>query len=252
MLQSFLDKFIEKKMWLAIILPLWVLAGFTLAQVIGGVIISALSAVGVDLQVVNQTVLNTVVGAFVYILSLTIVIGLPWLIKKNRTTKEDLGLQRWPAWLDLLLAPAGFIVYMILSAIFVFLAMQFLPFVDFEQVQDTGYSQLSQQMEVLLAFLMLVVIAPVAEEILFRGYLLGKLRQHVPIWLAILLTSLLFAALHGAWNVGIDVFALSIVLCLLRVVSKSLWPSILLHMMKNGVAFYLLFINPTLLGTLGG
>ena len=99
---------------------------------------------------------------------------------------------------------------------------------------------------------MLVIIAPVAEELLFRGYLLGKLRKHAPLWVAILVTSVIFGAIHLAWNVGIDVFALSIVLCVVRVVSGSLWPSIMLHMLKNGLAFYLLFINPTVLSTLGG
>jgi membrane protease YdiL (CAAX protease family) len=251
MLQNFSRKFIEKKMWLGIVLPLWVLAGFVLAQVVVTIIIGALTSVGVNLEGINPAVLNTVAGGVIYALSLLLVIGLPWLVKKYRTSKEDLGLQRGPEWIELLLAPAGFIVYLLLSAVFVFLAMQFLPFVDFEQVQDTGYSQIALQYEFILALIMLVCIAPIAEEILFRGYLFGKLRAHVPVWLAVLISSLLFAAVHGAWNVGIDVFALGIVLCLLRVVSGSLWPSIILHMMKNGLAFYLLFINPTLLGTLG-
>jgi membrane protease YdiL (CAAX protease family) len=251
MLQNFSHKFKEKKMWLGILLPLWVLAGFVLAQVLVTVSVELLSTAGVNFEGVNSAVLNTVAGGIIYAISLLLVIGLPWWIKKNRTSKEELGLSRGPKWVELLLAPAGFIVYILLSALLVFLAMQFLPFIDFEQVQDTGYSQLYQQFEFILALIMLVFIAPIAEEVLFRGYLLGKLRAHVPVWLAILLTSVLFAIVHGAWNVGIDVFALSIVLCLLRVVSGSLWPSIILHMMKNGLAFYLLFINPTLLGTLG-
>jgi membrane protease YdiL (CAAX protease family) len=251
MLQNFSRKFKEKKMWLGILLPLWVLAGFVLAQVLVTVSVELLSTAGVNFEGVNSAVLNTVAGGIIYAISLLLVIGLPWWIKKNRTSKEELGLSRGPKWVELLLAPAGFIVYILLSALLVFLAMQFLPFIDFEQVQDTGYSQLYQQFEFILALIMLVFIAPIAEEVLFRGYLLGKLRAHVPVWLAILLTSVLFAIVHGAWNVGIDVFALSIVLCLLRVVSGSLWPSIILHMMKNGLAFYLLFINPTLLGTLG-
>lgn len=252
MWQNFSRKFVEKKMWTGIVLPLWVLAGFVLAQVIVTAVIGALTSAGVSFDAINQSVLNTVAGGVIYAISLLLVIGLPWLIKKNRTSKEDLGLNRGPEWTELLLAPAGFFVYILLSALLVFLAMQFLPFINFDQVQDTGYSQLYQRFEFILALVMLVFIAPIAEEILFRGYLFGKLRAHVPVWLAILLTSVLFAIVHGAWNVGIDVFALSIVLCLLRVVSGSLWPSIILHMMKNGLAFYLLFINPTLLGTLGG
>lgn len=154
--------------------------------------------------------------------------------------------------MDILITPLGFIAYMILSALLLAFAQQFMTFIDFDQPQDVGFDQIGQQYEYILAFLTLVVVAPVAEEILFRGYLLGKLRKYTPLWIAILITSLLFGLVHFAWNVGIDTFALSIVLCLLTVWSKSLWPAILLHMLKNFVAFYFLFINPNLLTTLGG
>lgn len=251
MLQSFFHKIIEKKLWLVLVLPVWVAACFILSQAVITVVIGIFGAVGVNLAAANQATLTTVLGGIIYLLTLVMALGLPWLIKKNKTTKAELGLTRLPEWLDLLLAPAGFFVYILLSALLTFLAAM-LPFFDVDQVQDTGFSQISQQYEFVLAFIMLVIIAPVAEEILFRGYLFGKLRQHVPIWAAILVTSLLFAIVHGAWNVGVDVFALSIILCLLRVISKSLWPSILLHMLKNSVAFYFLFINPSVLGTLGG
>ena len=81
---------------------------------------------------------------------------------------------------------------------------------------------------------------------------MGKLRKSMPVWAAIIITSLLFALVHFQWNVALDTFALSIVLCLLRLVTKSLWAPILLHAMKNGLAFYLLFINPSLISTIGG
>lgn len=252
MWQNFSRKFVEKKAWMGIVLPVWVFISFIGVQLLVGAIVAALVDLGVPLAETNEAIFSAVIGAVVYVLTITLVIGLPWLVRGYRTSREDLGLATLPRWLDLLLAPAGFIVYLILSALLILLATQVLTFVDFDQVQETGFNQLSQQFEYVLAFLALVVVAPVAEEILFRGYLFGKLRKHVPLWIAILITSLLFALAHGAWNVGIDVFALSIVLCLLRVVSRSLWPSILLHMIKNGLAFYLLFINPTLLGTLGG
>ncbi|MFZ3009659.1 MAG: type II CAAX endopeptidase family protein [Candidatus Microsaccharimonas sp.] len=236
---------------MAIVLPLWVLASFVLVQVVLYLVTLGLHAVGVSFQSANENVLNAVFGAIVYVLTIAMVIGLPWLIKKYKTSREDIGLSRLPSWLDILLAPVGFIIYLIVSAIFILIASQ-LSFINLDQVQDTGFSQLGQGYEYLVAFMMLVVIAPVAEEVLFRGFLLGKLRKYVPIWAAILITSLLFAFVHGAVNIGIDVFALSIVLCLLRLVSGTIWPSILLHMLKNSIAFYLLFINPTLLTTLGG
>jgi hypothetical protein len=72
------------------------------------------------------------------------------------------------------------------------------------------------------------------------------------VWAAIIITSLLFGAVHGQWNVAIDVFVLSLVLCSLREVTGNIWAGVLLHMLKNGLAFYLLFINPSLLHTIGG
>lgn len=252
MWQNFLRKPVGGKPWLGLVLPLWVLAGFVLAQVLVGLLLTGLRSIGVPFQLVNQSLLSTAVAAVIYLLSIGLVIGLPWLIKKYPTSKEELGLTRLPSWTDIFLAPAGFFVYLLLSATLTYLAMQYLTFINFDQVQSTGFEQLSQRFEYIAAFIALVIIAPFAEEVLFRGYLLGKLRKHVPLWVAILITSLLFGAVHMAWNVGIDVFALSIVLCLLRVTSKSLWPSILLHMLKNGLAFYFLFINPLLLTTMGG
>ena len=210
-----------------------------------------LSWMGVSFIAVNDALLNTLFMALIYTLTLVMTVGLPWLALRSRTTKEDLGLTRYPSWLDLLLAPSSFIVYALVSSLLLALAASLLPFVDIDQVQDVGFSQLTTGYELLLAFIALVIVAPVAEEVLFRGYLFGKLKKHVPVWVAVLMTSLLFGIVHGAWNVGIDTFVLGIMLCLLRIISGSLWPSILLHMIKNGLAFYLLFINPSLLSTLG-
>lgn len=240
-----------RKVWFAIGLPLWVFLGFMLAQALIIAGLEVLRLLGVDFAEANSAVFNTVAAGLIYGLSLLIVVGVPWLVKKRVTTREEVGLQGLPRWLDLLWAPAGAIAYIILTTLVTAVGMALLPFVDFEQVQDTGYNTIALQYEYVLAFFMLVIIAPVAEEILFRGYLLGKLRKYAPLWVAIIVTSLVFAVVHFAWNVGLDVFALSIVLCLLRVLSGSLWPSILLHMMKNGVAFYFLFINPSILSTLG-
>lgn len=238
------------KILYALGLPIWVFVGFMLAQVLLVLAIDGLNSLGVPLAAINVTLLNTVGGALIYGLAIFIVIGVPWLIRRRGTTKKELGLQRLPEWLDLLWAPAGFIVYLVLTVAITWLGGLLFTFVDFEQTQDTGFTGLSSQLEYILAFVSLVIVAPFAEEVLFRGYLLGKLRKIVPIWLAILITSLLFAFVHGQWNVGLDVFALSIVLCLLRVYTGSLWASIVLHMLKNGIAFYFLFINPVLLSTL--
>jgi len=200
---------------------------------------------------VSATVLNTIVAAAIYVVTLALVLGIPWLVQRRRTSKEDLGISRFPSWFDIGLAPVGFVVYYIFSIVLVYVASQVIPALDMQQTQNVGFSNLTERYEVVLAFLTLVIIAPIAEELLFRGYLYGKLRKSVPMWLAILMTSTLFAIVHGQWNVAIDVFALSLVMFGLREITGSIWAGVILHTMKNALAFYLLFINPTLLATIG-
>ncbi len=235
-----------------IALPLWVYIGFEISKAVLIGFIYLLKWMQVPLGLLNSAVLETAAAALVYVFSIAIVVGVPWLIKKYKTSKEDIGLTRLPSWMDILLAPAGFAVYFLCSAVLVYAIGAIFPGFNLNEAQDTGFTGISRSYEYMLAFATLVVIAPIAEETLFRGYLYGKLRKIVPVWVAIPVVSALFGFVHGQWNVAIDVFALSVILCILREVTGSIWAGILLHMLKNGLAFYLLFINPVLLRTIGG
>jgi membrane protease YdiL (CAAX protease family) len=239
------------KLYSVLALSAWLVISFYIAQVILLGIIWLLKVSNVPIGSVNSSVINTIASALVYIITLVLVGIVPMYIKKQRTNRDEVGLNRLPSWTDILITPAGLIIYLILSSILMLLATHFLTWVDFNQAQDTGFNHLNYSYEYILAFITLVVLAPVAEEILFRGYLYGKLKKIIPFWAAILITSAIFGAIHGAWDLAIDTFALSVVLCLLRETTGSLCASILLHMTKNGIAFYILFINPLLLTTLG-
>ena len=243
--------FLKKTAW-ALGITVWVLFAFALAQALLYAVLYGLQHLGVSFGWVNDTLLNTIYSAVVYLLTIALVVGVPALLHKKKTTLRELGLSQMPRWVDLLWVPAGIIAYLILTSIITAIAKYALPFVDYTQAQDTGFVGLSSHFQYFLAFFTLVIVAPMAEEIIFRGYLFGKLRRFIPTVLAALLTSAAFGLAHLQWNVGLDVFALSLVLCLLRAGTGSLWPSILLHMTKNMVAFYFLFINTSLLSTLGG
>ena len=235
-----------------IALPVWVFVSFVLANIIIAIGLILLKQANIYTPDASDAMFNTIVATLVYVLTLSITMGVPWLIRRRITSKTDLGLTRLPTWMDILLAPAGAVVYLILSGILVTLFSASFPQVDLQQAQDVGFENLVGRSQYLLAFITLVILAPLAEETLFRVYLYGKLRKSAPVWLAILTTSALFGLAHGQWNVGLDTFALSFILCSLREVTGSIWAGVLLHMMKNGLAFYLLFVNPSLLSTLGG
>jgi membrane protease YdiL (CAAX protease family) len=232
-------------------LPLWIFVAFSVAQLIVFGVILALNRLGIYTPSEEDAVFSTVYAAVVYAFTLLLTIGVPYLLKR-RTTRVDVGLTRLPSWMDIILTPAGAVIYLVVSGTFSAIAMGLFPGLDLNQAQDVGFKTITMQYQYVLAFLTLIVVAPLAEEILFRGYLYGKLRKHVPLWLAVLVTSALFGAVHGQWNVAIDTFALSLVLCALRETTGSIWAGVLLHMLKNGIAFYFLFINPSFLSTLGG
>lgn len=239
-------------LWRSLALIVWVIVGFVLASLIVLLGAEVLMLLGVPLGTLNESVLNAATAGLVYTLSAALVIGLPQVLRRLRTNRAELGLTRLPSWQDIALAPAAFVVYMVATTIVTGIISQVVPGFDINEAQDIGFANLTLRYEYILAFLTLVVLAPIAEELLFRGYLYGKLRRWVSIWLAAVMTSVVFGIVHGQWNVGVDVFVLSLVMCGLREMTGSIWAGILLHMLKNGLAFYLLFINPTLLNTIGG
>ena len=163
--------------------------------------------------------------------------------------RDDLGLRGTPTWTDIGLAPVGFIISTLLAAGLVAIFNLF-PWFDAEQTQEVGFSVYLAGIDRVVAFIILIVVAPIAEELIFRGWLYGKLRpmlsarmsDRASMLISIFLVSLLFGIVHLQWNVGVNVFAMSIVLCGLREITGTVYAGILTHMIKNGVAFYLLYI----------
>lgn len=98
----------------------------------------------------------------------------------------------------------------------------------------TQYSSVS--LGVLLAFLA-VVVAPLVEELIFRGLFQSMLRSYLggP-WPAIVLTSVLFAAVHGNPTHWPALFMLSMGLGYAYEESGSVLRSIFMHAMFNGVS----------------
>lgn len=227
-----------------------VVGAFYGVQVLLAGVLWLLNLVGVPFMVINEALLQAVLTGVIYALSLALVIWLPWQLRRSKTTRKMLGIQRLPSWLEVGVSPLVFIGYMICSGIAVYLFMQLVPQIDMLQEQDVGFAGLGMRYEYLLAFLALVVIAPVAEELLFRGYMYDKLKKFGGTYIAILVVSLVFGALHGQWNVAIDTFVLSVVLCLAREWTGTIWIPILVHMIKNGIAYYFLFISPEIIDSI--
>ncbi len=201
----------------------------------------------------TATIGQLLLNAFLYLVAVLVVIGIPyWFVRyvlrkpqEEGKTKRVLGIDKPFQARNFGLLAICFVGYFAATIVFSLLAT-LLPWVDVNQAQDVGFKNLSNASDLVLAFIALVILPPIAEELLFRGYLFGKLRQENGFWISTIITSLLFGLVHLQWNVGIDTFVLSIFLCILREKTGSIWTSMLLHGTKNGVAYFFLFVAPLL------
>lgn len=88
------------------------------------------------------------------------------------------------------------------------------------------------------AFIMVVVLAPILEELIFRGLILrGMLNANISPWVAIILSSLLFGIAHlNPWQfLGAGMIGLALGFIYWR--TQSLWLVIFLHSLNNFIAF---------------
>lgn len=145
------------------------------------------------------------------------------------------------SWRDIALGIAGFVIYGLLSML-VLSAARVIPSFTADQAQQLGITTLFGG-ERWLGFVVLVIITPFFEELLFRGILFSKIRHSgLSVWPTAILVSVLFGLAHGQWNVGLDVFCLSMVACYLRESTDSIWAGVIVHMTKNMIAFYFMFV----------
>lgn len=238
----------KKYWWIASVLMMciWCFAGVIAGQVI--VAWPLYYLFGADKF--SQPAWSALYSALSYIVSSLIVILIPMkLFKKWKITRKDLGLTGLPTWTDIGLAPIGFAVASLLAWVFTLIFSVF-PWFDAGAAQDVGFNFFISGFDKVIAFLTLVVLAPIAEEIIFRGWLYGLIRKKTSaamtnVWSMIassVVVSLLFGLIHFQWNVSVNVFAMSLVLCAMREITGTIYGGIIMHMIKNGVAFWLLYM----------
>jgi uncharacterized protein len=94
----------------------------------------------------------------------------------------------------------------------------------------------------LIFFITASIAAPIFEEIMFRGFLLPSLTRYLPVWGAILASSLLFAIAHLSLSEVLPLATLGMVLGIVYSRSRNLLSSILLHSLWNAGTLLSLFV----------
>lgn len=219
------------------------------SQLLLAVILSiGFSIAGFDQARINQFLNDSNVANFVLSLLVSVsMFGLLFTFMRLRKTAfKAIGLVR-PRPRDAGLALMGYVVYFLLAAFVVQPLIKLFTSVNLDQRQELGYQTSTTGIELVVIFIGLVVLPPIIEELVSRGFLYTGLRSKLPFVAAAIITSLVFGIAHleGGrlnWAAVVDTFTLSLVLVYLREKTGSLWPAIGLHAIKNGIAFLVLFV----------
>ncbi len=86
----------------------------------------------------------------------------------------------------------------------------------------------------------LVVCAPVLEELLCRGLILGSLRKRYGVAVAWFLSSLFFGLMHLQPLQVVNAFIIGLILGYVYIETRSIWSVIILHALNNALAYIML------------
>lgn len=97
--------------------------------------------------------------------------------------------------------------------------------------------RLDTSLHLISMFVLVVLIAPLAEEVFFRGFMLPALVSRWGFILGAGTTSLFFAVTHGTLGLVIPAFVAGMLLAWLYYKTGSVWSCVQAHAAQNGVAY---------------
>ena len=178
-----------------------------------------------------------IVGGIVAYLVLVVAVALVARFRSRTGWADLVGWRPWDMWRSLplvLLLLAATLFYSLLASSLI------------EQVypQAKDWVQTPKGTPWIVAFLaMATLFAPIAEELLFRGWIYTSLRGVIGVRWGILVSAVLFALAH--WEsthlYALAVFPVGLALGYLRQRADSIAASITFHSLYNGIAAVLLF-----------
>lgn len=233
----------------------WFVAAWFLSSLIVSFMVVLLRRTS-QINLLATTSGSAVIQVIQLILLLIIVVGVPYrhglakelsVAKRRAAEMRILGISRLPGLKDLLPILLNVVVYYVAALIVSCFVRLFIPDGIMTQAQNVGFATIGNNwLEIVMIMIVLVLITPIFEELIFRGFLLGKIQLLLGFWPAAIIVSLVFAVAHGQINAAIVTFVLSMVACYSRHKTGAVWAGIALHAISNLVAASLVFVLPML------
>lgn len=220
--------------------------GLGVAIAVGAIILALIGRGALPASVVDALSTETgqvVLGGSVFYLSLG---AATWLliVRRKRLPWSSLGFVPVKPRILITMIPAG-LGLLILNALLL-APVSFLLGLGSEERAEEQQASFSPDgsgflaLEFLGLFFLLAIVAPLIEELLFRGLLYGYLRGRAGVVLSVLVSALVFAVLHVVIP---PLFVMGAILAILAERNRSLWPSIALHASNNGLIVVILAIG---------
>lgn len=117
-------------------------------------------------------------------------------------------------------------------------ALKNIPFpADWVDSYVENVSSLTNPAMIAISSIFTILVAPVCEELIFRGFIYSRLKTGMPMAAAILISSWLFGMVHGTMIWIIYAGILGMILCWIYEKTGSLTSSIIVHIFFNAVGF---------------
>lgn len=217
-------------------LLLYIVLGFGLY--VGASILVTLPFQEIDLTVTSLAILTNIlfIGGGAYVLG----------IRRRKITWASLGISP-PVWkLSYLLWAFLLAVGLMPIRSIIGVLIEFLLEGNWDNLQmradlfevglDTGYG-------FLVLFIGVGILAPISEELFFRGLIYDWFRQRWAIWVSIVMSSAWFALGHiDSIGVAVSSFLMGCVIAWVYERTKSLWFAIAIHIITNSVSVVILFL----------
>ncbi len=203
---------------------LWYVVVFFLLQIVFGAILGAFK-----LSLGMTTIITTVLSS-----GLTI-----FLFLKLRWTPVS------PSWMQT--RPWIVLTWSVLLALGTIIPSERLVEVLQMEMPEQMMKMFEEVMKKPIGYVVIGILAPFAEEVVFRGAILRKIlgmmdeKRH---WVAIAISALVFGLVHLNIPQGIHAFLIGLLLGWMYYRTRSILPGILFHWVNNSVAFIMFHIMP--------
>ncbi len=214
--------------------PFALVLALVLAVFAGLIVDLPLAALGVHVSAAKPPggvlIADTVLQDAIFVATAVILAG--WGARK--VYSWQFGLRITPLWRAVGLVVLAFVAFFVLTAVWSELIHS-----ETDKVLEKLGAKEGAALLIASAALTCVV-APICEEMLFRGFIFTALRNWKGPWPAAVLSALIFGAVHATSAPAVNLLPLAglgFALCLLYRATGSLYPCIALHALNNSIAF---------------